>query len=108
MVCKDYFQAISYCVKQLLYQHLLTAGEDYTPFHKVRAFPIGSTNGARNCFNMDIINDNCFEDLEIFTIQIKIVDLNVWVTPGSLQHTVQIIDDDSKNCIHKFGQTLES
>ena len=61
----------------------------------IPAFPTGSMDGDRICFNVSIIDDEAFEKDHFFLIIISSPEDNVEATPVSTLN-VTIIDNESK------------
>ncbi len=57
-------------------------------------FPTGSMNGTELCVNIAILNDDCFENSESFTVLVDDVPTNVFAHTGSVDVTIE--DEDSK------------
>ena len=77
-----------------------TAGSDYTGvMSAVLTFPPGSSNGAMECLNIDINDDNILEHFEAFTVHLTTSETHVTVNSNANELLANIRDNDGEKCL---------
>lgn len=73
----------------------LTGGQDYVVLSDLTVtFDAGSDNGATECFDVLLIDDDVLEKTERFSLNITSVEDNVNLTISNL--VIHVSDDESK------------
>ena len=67
---------------------------DYASFSSTKIFPIGSSNGATQCMNIKILDDNVLEANEYFTVTLGTIDSDLAL--GIAIGIITITDNDSE------------
>ena len=74
------------------YQGSAEAASDYTMMSSPLEFPTGSSDGATQCTDTTIVEDNFFEGNETFTVGLTVVTSGV--TEGDNRTTITITDNE--------------
>ena len=86
----------TYVIYTLDMTNTMTGGSDHDVFSVPLLFPIGSTPGLRQCFNIqDFINDDIMVEMtENFRIMLTTTDPSAEFRPGRDCATINIMDND--------------
>ena len=71
---------------------LADAGSDYVSRVLPLVFPDGSTDGARQCVNITVIDDSVYEPDETFTVRLTAITSRV--ETANAETTITITDDE--------------
>ena len=93
------------CITQCLFSLLCSiflASSDYALLDTVVVFPVGASDGDRQCVNVTILQDDIVEGTEIFFLQASSVHevLSLIVIDPSLSLTTVSIADSASECLH--------
>ena len=71
------------------------ATEDYTTVSSMLEFPVGSNADDTQCVTISILDNNMFEEDEIFTVELVVMP-HPRVMEGNAETIIYITDNDSK------------
>ena len=101
-----------YMYKYELHNHglhhinLATGGADYQDFIATLTFPTGSGSGARECTDVQILDDDIVEANQIFNLTASIITPFPGASLNVSMGTVTIIDEDGTyKCAHLHTHT---